>query len=534
MRRVLKIAAAGLMVAAGVLPARAAETPDARLAERLAAAVQALRPVRPADAPGRLPDLELFALAEAYASLGQTDRADAYRRYLKNFFRTSPLLALLPPATDEAEFLENYDPDPDFSRLIRNIYRRLVLAEQPLPPRAAQEEAELLLAVAAADPGFLPAPEDLQAFLRRHPESPWAGWAAYQLLWASRLEPDDGSSTAGFSRFAAEHREHPLGEEAGEALDVRRVSPRQMALISAALPGLSGEWLEPGTHESGSALYTEAMLVTGAVAFTIAAQTSSRPANLAGALLMINLLMLNHSSGAGRAYEDGYRYNLGGRRHFIAERMDRPVAGTGCFAEGDYYTPPPVEPLANDGVLSVAYRQWGAGEALRGRGWVQDEQLANLGLRLEYLRSLWDAARTRDFALSAGAAPYVRWFGTHAAPTAGSPLTQGANVQEAGAGVEAALLARLGLGGSWGQVRLSAGPGFRWRALDASGSGYSDAGPVATATAAVGLGAPGGVYWQIGVTADHSFAPGTFTLENVALDVPALGWDVQSSLGVHF
>ena len=81
---------------------------------------------------------------------------------------------------------------------------------------------------------------------------------------------------------------------------------------------------------------------------------------------------------------------------------------------------------------------------------------------------------------------------------------------------------------------MSLGPGYRHRSLDASGTRYTDNGLAATGGLAVGLGSPGGIYWQLGATANHSFKPGVFILGPNMLKVPAFGWDIQSSLGVHF
>ena len=73
---------------------------------------------------------------------------------------------------------------------------------------------------------------------------------------------------------------------------------------------------------------------------------------------------------------------------------------------------------------------------------MQDDQLGNLGFRVEYVRSLWDIAREPGYALTLGVAPYARWFSTRAAPTDHSPLPQGVGVLETGLGAEAVGLLR--------------------------------------------------------------------------------------------
>jgi hypothetical protein len=526
----LGLLAVALAVAAA--PAPAAEIPATAVAERLLAGARALSVQGSPAASGRLQDWELFAVAEALASLGQDYRADQYRRYLQTYFPRSPLLRLLPPVPAEVTPLDYFEPDPDLSRWLRNIYRRLTAAD-PAPP--AEELADMveLLRVASELPEMPPAAGPLEEFLRLRPESPWAGWAAYQLAWRSRLEASDRSGAECLGRLASEHKDHPLGEEAGEALDLRWQSPRRLALVSALVPGLSEELLEPGAHESAGALYTEALYLAGAVAFTVAAQSNARAPNLTGAVILFNLLMLNHTGSSARAYEAGFRANGGERRRFLADRLERQVSGSGRF-DGGYYQPPAPEPLADDWVIDLGYRQWGAGEALRGRGWVHDDQLGNLGLRLDYLRSVWDEALAPEWTVGAGLAPYVRMFATHAAPVQDSPLPGGASVFEAGLGVEAAFLTRLDFGGSWAQVRLSLGPGYRRRTLDASGAAYGDSGAVLTGTAVLALGSASGAYWQAGACVDESFASGSFQAAGQMLSVPSRGWEIFSGLGVHF
>jgi len=520
-----------LWLIGATLPA-AAETPKVSLAERVWEAVRALRPSRAADVPGRAQDFELFVLAEALDELGQRERADQYRAYLRAYFKQSPLVALLPAPQSEAPALDYFQPDPDLSRLLNTLYRGLAAASPALSTTELEDGVDLVLAAADA-PYAPPAPEALQAFLRARPDSLWSGWAAYQLLWRNRLAHAGANESEAFSRFWLEHQGHPLGEEANEALDVRWVSPRKLALTSVLLPGLGEELMEPGLRENSGALYSEALYLVGAIAFAVAAQQSSRTANLTGAMIMFNLLMLNHSTSSERAFDAGLRLNRGGRRKFVVERQNRPITGPGCF-DGEYYAPPAPESLAADLVLSVAYRSGGAGEAFRGQGWVRDEQLANLAFRAEYLGSVLDVARSQDFSLGLALAPYARIFTTHAEPIAGSPLADGVDALEAGAGAEVALLSRLDLGGSWGQIRVSLGPGYRQRRLDADGTYYTDAGLAATGTLALAMGGPGGSYWQFGFTLDDTFKPGAYQVETRTLDVPSRGWDIQSSLGVHF
>ena len=203
--------------------------------QRLAAAREVLAAHPPAPGAPRA-DAELYVLSEVLAAGGATARADAARRYLLDFLKASPLVALVPPVPAGIMPLEDFDPDPDLARLWL-----AGLASAAPDDLGATSEAWAdwfsLARAAARSPRDLLSAETAVDFLRRSPRSPWAGWAALQLLWRTWLaDPDHADGTA-FAGFAARHPNHPLAAEARAAADLPRFFPRLMAWRSALVPG---------------------------------------------------------------------------------------------------------------------------------------------------------------------------------------------------------------------------------------------------------------------------------------------------------
>ncbi len=511
--------------------AQADEAADARARDRLAAGLRALQASSPGPDAGFGADLQLYALAEGLAAEGRTLQADRFRLYLRAYFPRSPLAALLPPDLTDTAPLEVFDPDPEVVRLVRTVCERF--ASSPTgsgPPDADLDLA--LLAWAADDPGLPPSPAGAADLLSADPGSPWAGWLSLHLLWARRLLQADGSGGAAFLDWARSHPDHPLAPEAHEAASLRWVPPLTLARRSVLLPGWGEDTLEPEAHEGASALYSELLLAAAAAAFTVSAQGANRVQNLAAALAMYTLLFLNHSGSAETAYAAAVRHNLGQRRRFLTARRARPVLGTGRFVPAAEALAPPAAPAAVV-LLCVGYRPTGAGDALRGTGWVREDELANLSVRGEVLARLADLAAGSGFGLSLSAAPYLRGFTTHAGPTEGSPLVRGVNVSELGAGAEAVLLARIGGdAGAW-QVRLSCGPGLRWRSLDAPPAVHTETRPVGTAQVALGS-VGSAASWQLGLAAEEGFVPGEVEVLGQRRTVPSRGWEVFGGLGANF
>lgn len=480
---------------------------------------------------GRQADLELFVLATAWAAQGLSQRAAGYQEYLRTYYPRSPLLPLLGPPDPDAGFLETFEPDPDFSRLIKAGCQLSVSGTS----RTAEDTGGWLALVRAYQDGpeNLPAASELEDFLQQQPEAPLAGWAAYQLLWEQRLLLPPAAGCAAVARFASAHRGHPLAQEAAESLDLQWFSPRDMALRSILLPGWGEETLEPGLRASSGALYSEALYALGLIGFSVASRQANYLSNLTGALIFANLLMLNHVSSANNAFQLARHRNWANRRAFIAGRLEQPVPGAGHF-EAAEFEPLPEEPLARELVLSLIYRPLGLGEALRGQHLVDEQQLANAGIQAEYLASLAGLVRVEGLAVDWAIAPSAWLFAAHASASPDSDFTGGADIREWAAALQTGLLARLDLGGSWIQARLSLGPAFRQRSLSALGQDYSDQGPAGEGAFALAFGGESGCYWQAGVTCDQSASANEFTLAGQRLTAPAFGLSYQFSLAMKF
>lgn len=524
----------GLALAVLVLHASGAhadEGADVRARARLAAGVRALQASPSAPGASLSPEFQLYALGEALAASGRDVYADRFRSYLRAYYPKSPLAALLPADLGDALPLEYFDPDPEVARLVRTVYERFAASPAGAGPTDADTDLRLLELAAGESRMPLP-PAGVIDLLDQGPDSPWAGWLSLQVLWARRLLLSDRSGGEGFAVWGAEHADHPLATEAREAASLRWAQPLALAQRSALLPGWGEDTLDPEAHEGASALYSELLLVAAAAAFTVSAQGDHRVENLAAALAMYNLLFLNHSGSAETAYAAAVRYNLGQRRKFLTARRERPVLGAGRFVLPAAVLAPPAAP-AWSVQLSVSYRQTGAGDALRGTNWVREDELANLGVRGEVRARLAELASEPGFGLSLSAAPYVRGFTTHARPAEGSPLAQGASVSELGAGVEAVLLASVGGDeGAW-RVRLSCGPGLRWRSLNAPPATYAETRTVGTAQVALGSAGPA-ASWQLGLAVDEGFVPGEVEVLGLRRAVPSLGWEVFGGLEVNF
>lgn len=513
-----------LGVLGGAALADGAEAQDAWARAQAACAAEADTPA----AQGRYRDLELFVLAEAREARGTDSVPAQVRAYLKTYFPASKLLKHLPPVPADTPVLESWEPDPEWLRLVREGVRLAQTGAEPVLWRDWFDLAKIW----AQTPQSSVETGELREFLGARPEAPLAGWAEYQLLWEQRVLFPGPGSAEGLREFWAQHPEHPLATEASEALDVPWFSPEHLAHLSAVLPGWGEEVLEPGLHAASQALLSETVYLLGAAAFWSAAQTQTRSGNLTGALIFLNLLLLNHHGSAETAYTTAVRRNAAERRKFINAHLDRELAGAGHFS-----APAPLaatdEHLAQDWVLGAGYRFGGAAQAWRGQGLVRDEQLENLSLTLDWVQTFWDTPPA-VWRAGAGWMPHAQVFSTRAQGLAEAPFVSEVNVFEAGAALEAVGLLRWDLGGSWLQLRLGAGPGYRRRTASGSGFAVEDAGRAWFANAVVTLGGESGVYWQAGFQAEDSFEYTRVQLPDRVLTLPSRGEEVQFSLGVRF
>ncbi len=477
----------------------------------------------------RYRDLDLFVLAEAREALGQAEKAAQVRQYLKTFFPKSTLLSVLPTVPDPTPVISEVDTDPEWSRLVQV---GLHLARTEAPTADWSEWFELVLAAAAA-PQEPISPEHLHAFVQRHPEGLLAGWAAYQGLWEQRLLTPDDDSTVGFQTFWAEHRAHPLANEASEAQDVRWFSPRAVAHLSTVFPGWGEEILEPGLRESSRALLSETIYLLGTLGFLSASQHQARAGNLTGALIFLNLLMLNHQTSGEQTYVTATRRNDSERRRFIAERVDRPIIGTGTFAPPEVQLPE-TGPMARDLIVAVGYGLQNAAAGWRGQGLIRDEQLDTLVLNVDWTQTFWDTTWGEVLRTGVGVSPHLQVLSTQAEGLESAPINADLAVNEWGGALQVVGLIRWEWGGPWMQLKLGAGPGYRHRAMNQAGFSDVDQGQAWFGSAALALGGESGMFWQVGWTADDSFQSGTLRLSDRTLERPSRSQQVHFGLGAYF
>ncbi len=504
----------------------AAET----LSGKIFKACQALETVRPVSQPGRIEELEIYFLAAAYEELGQSRAAGQYRQYLTDFYTASPLISLLPETLHQGTYLAEFNPDPDFSRLVKNAYRD-ILKSRESKVSLNLEHFTRLLTVLVHTPSALQETGGVELFLKEYPESRYAGWAAYQVAWQRHLQ--SGETSEVLRQLWAEHKAHPLGLEAREAMEVELFSPVRLARLSSLLPGRGEEILEPGLSGSSAWMYYEALYLAGTIGFALAAQQGPRLENLTGALIFSNLLILNHRSSAEKTYYMARRRNQAERRKLILDRLENPVMGTGCF-NLPANPEPDLRPLANDLLLSLFYQTGGVAEGFRHSGIIREDELANLGFRAEYVRSMLDIWRAGKISLGLAWVPFIRCFFNQAGPAPGRDPDCGMEIYEAAAGVELAWLTRMALGGGWLQARVSGGPAWRQRGFSISGLDYREQGSALSLSLDLAWGGASGTYWRVGVILDDSFQSGEVKVADQTLTVPSTSLGMQFGLGVRF
>jgi hypothetical protein len=506
--------------------AQASEESGNSLTAEIQKACQALAPVRPAAAPGRIEDLEIYLTALVLDDLDAGAEANNYRQYLLDYFDKSPLLRLVSPLPADTGYLNEYNPSPAFSRLVKIVYADMLSHG----PQDRLDELADMLELQIKDEFSGGPGRGCKEFLETYPDSPYAGWCAYQLVWVQALRVNNSKPLELFSQQYPRHR---LGQEAQEAAEMRFFSPRHMAQLSTLLPGLGEETLDPGMRESSTFMYSEILYALGTAGFIVAAQYNSRAQNLTGALILGNLLMMNHRSSGENAYALAQRRNQSEARKFMQDRIDNPVAGEGSFVI-PHYAVPETLPMDDELLLSLHLPWADMAQNFRGQNLVHDDQLYNIGLRAEYVRSLFDIARSPDWAIGVAAAPYGRFFSNVAGRMDDSELTSDLYWREWLVGAEAALMVRWIFEGPWLQLRLSAGPAWRDRYLASGSQAFQAQEGVASATAAFDLGGLSGTYWHLAVTGDNSFRNGRMVIADRLITLPGLGLAADFGLGVRF
>ena len=191
---------------------------------------------------------------------------------------------------------------------------------------------------------------------------------------------------------------------------------------------------------------------------------------------------MNHQGSAEHAFAAAILRNVAERKKFIAARPGQPLPGAGEFGVDEFVPRRSAPPQVQNLELAVSYRDWGVASGLRGRGLVADDQLGNLGFKAEIARTLLDFDVAGDLPASWVIIPGARWFANAASPDPNSGLPGGLTVSEWGGAVETGVVVKLGGPGPGVQVRLSAGPGWRFRRMELAGGVYEDQGPAACGT----------------------------------------------------
>ncbi|MCK5242135.1 hypothetical protein KAR34_06775 [bacterium] len=526
---VLLLVLPALLLGFGINPSWAEKEAVSAFYKRLFNSAQILKNARPADKEGRVEDLELFWLAEMLAAEEQHMPANQHWQYLKDYFTHSPLLLLTPPFPEDTPYLQEFNPDPEFSRLVKTAYTRIPENYQSVQHREFKALAYLLVRQVETVLGEHPK-KGFQDFIRKFPESEYTGWAAYQLAWLYWLEHQ--GSTRLMGEFWQQHQEHPLASETQEAMEVPYYSPCQLSFLSSLVPGWGEETLEPGLQLSSGLWYSEIMFMAGAIAFALAAQSSDRINNLAGALISANFLFLNHQGSAEKVYVLAHRRNIAQKRKFSLDRIDVPVLGTGRFVLPEYPEPQP-ESMANEFIFSLVYNAQNVGHAFLEQGVVENDDLINLGFRLEYITSLLDIWRGDIFSFGIAVVPQGRFL-LNAPATKNSQDDSRLETREMAVGGELALLTRVALGTRWIQLRLSGGPAYRLRSLSINQYAYSEQGLATSVTLALNWGGFSGTYWHLGFYYDDSFQARDFVYQSETLSVPSHSLGFQFGLGIRF
>jgi hypothetical protein len=517
---------------AATQPATAADPAaptEADLASRLAQACQTLAAGPAVKPAGRLVDLELFWLAELLEYQGDKAEVRRTRRYLATYRSKSPLLPLLPPLELDGDMLSDFTPDPDWSRMVKSFYQG---PWGPLTPTDPDLEAAVALSLdyleGIRSGGLFASMAD---FVKDYPESRFAGWAVYEQAWALWLQA--GGDTSGFSALQAQHPEHPLAAEAAEAAAVRYFDPQAVAWHSSLLPGWGEELLEPGARESSSQLYSELMFAAGAIGFAIASQVQSRRDNLIGSAIFVNLLLMNHRGSAEQAYQLAQHRNWTDRNRFLRQRLEAPLAGQGRFQALE----PPVRPapaMADELEAAFLYKLRGVDEGFRGRGWINDEELMNMGWQVRWRHSLVQTSGAGPVATALAVAPRLRYVFTHANTRDPDRFREPLRSYEWSLGAELLGLLRWQLGGSWLQGSLGAGPIWRNRSLTFAPYSHADQGPALAASAGLEWGGPSGTFWQAAAWYEDDFKIRVVEAAPGPVAIPGSGEGVQFSLGIRF
>ncbi|MCD4813776.1 hypothetical protein K8S19_08810 [bacterium] len=493
-------------------------------------AAQKLTAYYPQTPAGRLQDLELYWLALTLDALGQSDRSEQYLQYLQEYYPKSPLQNILPEIPEDTPYLPHFDLDPEISRLMKTAYHEIEQNRYgPETPAFSECIALLTLQIDAILQGDQAA--GWERFLEKYPESEYSGWAAYQMAWQARHR--ETNTLTLLKDFWVSQKMHPLGLEAAEAMDVRFFSPEKLSFLSALLPGLGEETLEPGMRESSTVMYSELLFLAGTIGFAIAAQNNARIENLTGALIIGNFLILNHKGSADKAYVLAHRRNMAGQRKFQKDRIDKSVIGPAWVSQAAAKNDP-AGSLDNELILSLNYQTESIGSGLRGKGYVNDNNLVNLGFRAEYLATLLTLLSGPHLDISLGVVPFARLYINAAEKQSESGLDKGLYIQEYSMGAELAWLTRWSFQESFLQLRISGGPAFRVRTFSLDQAEFDDKKLVPAVTLALDWGGLSGSYWHAAVFYETGTTEASLQLDADTITLPSKSLGFIFGLGIHF
>lgn len=518
-----------LLTASVARPAAAAEIPSS-LVSQLQQLYQTYQPLSSEATPGRWEDLEVMVAAAVMQARGRADQARQLQLYLKTYFKTSSLLPLLNLKPNAGLNLQLFEPDPLFSRLVKDSYN--YFRQHPRPGQGGyfQELAALVPLFWQRDPGVKRS--GLEAFLTRTPRSLFSGFAAYALAWQDFQ--DQQGSTESFYHVWQQDRTHPAARESYEAMEVAYFSPQQLSLASALLPGWGEEQLEPGMQEAAGQMYYELLFWAGAIGFTLAGQEQARSENLTAALIFANLLLQNHQASARRAWVMANRRNQSDEKRFIEDHFKNNL-----LAEGEFTPWSPValkpEPPHQHLIVSPFLQIHSLADAFDRHGWIQDSSLVNAGISLGYQ---WDLIhqQTVPYAVIVGLRPQVDLYFN---PLLRDPGEE--RIKDNGWQSDQTARVQVVLTQAWHitttdslYFSIMAGPAFCWQRLSLADLDYQHQAALAGAGISLGYGGPGGHYWALGLTADDAFQTQTATLLGKTLALPPLTWRVAFEFDILF
>lgn len=476
-------------------------------------------------------DLELFLIALVYKHQQQVMIANQYQQYLLEFYPQSSLVPLIGPIGEQTPFLTGYDPEPLFSRLVKDVYHIASLQSDGERIAIIEDFVKVMMVLVLNEnqqriTGLLD-------FFHHHRQSLLAGWVGYYLAWQHFIAGQHYSEF--FYQLWQQQPQHPVGSESLAASDVSYFDPRQVGRLSIILPGWGEGYLEPGLRQAGGQLYYEILYLAGAIGFAVAAQQHNRIENLTASIIFSNLLFFNHLASANRAYVMAMHRNYSEQKEFNRQRFDHTL-----LAPGQFHLPhqrQDEKPSAEHGIkLGLFYQLTAVSDELVELNWIKPESDRNLGIYLAYFYSGLTVLKQKKIQVRLGLSPEVYGLSNKLAIHPDNQL-----ILEPGLHQELMTAINLVITNSWQfsrqasfQVNLLAGRGHRWRYLSLADYHGDWSTWVTTAGLTVSYQGVSGHFWEIGLRLeDGQSAPSLDILDQV-IELNALSWKAQFNLGIVF